>query len=165
MDIEELIIEILKIVEQSELQALTDACFYTCLRDDDDIFTEIIISGELCVYASSIEVATMLFFLLEGIFNHGDDKLRWYTKMMAEAQAKESHFDSDFDSDSDYDYESEITPLKAFKLWIQHYKGKITEHNVLRPIVIHPTASSTISLKSTTCDIWTLPRIRRQFSE
>lgn len=161
MDIEEIIIETLRLAEQMELESDCPPNIYTCLvkeiSADTSVFSEIVLTGELCVCAHSEQVATLLFFLLNGIFDHNDNRLEWYTQMLERCV------------NMDYD---DVTAENAVTHWTNYYLEHIIElkeHNITQPIVIYPIIGSEkrgiITLTPSICDIWTLPRIKRQFTE
>jgi hypothetical protein len=155
MDIEEIILAVLKIVEDKEINSQRLPCFYTCILNHNSVFSDIVESGELCVLASNYDVATFLFFLMEGFFDHGSDKGEWYIKHLQEWIKTYKTPDDDFDG--------EITPEIAYDVWSTNYKGCITEHHTSQPLIIDPTPGSILSIMPTVCDIWTIPRIKRQF--
>lgn len=152
MDIEEIIVETLRLSEQLEMESNNSARLYTCLVSGDSFFAETVQLGELCVCACNEQVAVLIFFLLQGIFDHTDNKLEWFT------QELESCINLDYD---------EVTPEVAMKLWTNKYKSQaqITSHNISQPIVVHPMDEAVITMTPSICDIWTLPRIYRQFTD
>lgn len=158
MDIDELILETLKIIEDREITASNAPCLYTCIsgqidHNNNNVFSDIVETGDTCVFASSYETAACLFFFMEGFFNHGKQKGEWYTKCLHEWV--KYYRDDEFDG--------EITADIAFKIWSQNYHGCITEHQPTQSIIIDPTPNSVVSISPTICDIWTLPRVRQQF--
>lgn len=152
MDIEELIIETLRLCEHIELDHEGPPRIFTCLTDETSLFSEVVLTGELCVCAHSRTVAVFLFFLINGIFDHAEHRLEWYTQELEQCINLE------------YD---DITPETAIKLWTEHYETtvKVQEHNINQPIIVHPMERSIVTLTPSICDIWTLPRIRRQFTD
>lgn len=155
MDIDELILETFKIVEEKEISTSGSPSIYTCISSQNNAFSDIVETGDTCVFASSYEVASYLFFLMEGFFNHGSNKGEWYTKCLQEWVRY--YREEDFDG--------EITAEIAFKIWSQNYHGCITDHRPTHPIIIDPTPESVVSISPTICDIWTLPRVKRQFTD
>ena len=151
MDIEELIVATLKIAEQKELEHMGQPKLYTCndLVNPRALFGEIMNTGELCVCANDDKVATYLFYLIKGVFNHGDGRYAWFTKQL-----------NDF---VNFEYD-DLNPEDAFNLWVREFSKTIDikKHNITQPIIIN-NDKHTITLTPSTCDIWTLPRIRRQF--
>lgn len=156
MDIEEIIVETLRLSEQLEIDSDNTARLYTCLvpedRYSDSFFAETVQLGELCVCACNEQVAVLIFFLLQGIFDHTDNKLEWFTQ--------------ELENCINLDYE-DITPEVAMKLWTEKYKTKveISSHNISQSIVVHPMNKAVITMTPSICDIWTLPRIHRQFTD
>lgn len=165
MDIEEIIIETLRIAEHIELEHEGPPNIYTCLVKTPTskvtnidalvgtgVFSEVVLTGELCVCAASHDVAVLLFFLLQGIYDYGEHRLEWYT------QELEKCINMEYD---------DVTPEVAIKLWTEQYNksAEVQQHNIVQPIVIKPMDHSVITLTPSICDIWTLPRIRRQFTE
>jgi hypothetical protein len=154
MDIEELVIETLRLCEHLELEDDEPPNIYTCMAigsaQDSSAFNDVAATGELCVCAHNPTVATFIFFLMQGVFDHPDDRLEWYTQHLEQCL--------------EYD---EITPEVAIELWTARYAkvAKITEHNITQPIVTRPMDGATVTLTPSICDIWTLPRIRRQFTD
>jgi hypothetical protein len=155
MDIEEIILETLKIVEDKEINSQKNPCFYTCILNHDSAFSDIVESADACVLASNYSIASYLFFLMEGFFDHGNNKAEWYTKCLNEW----------IRHNAPDDFDGEITAEVAYEVWSRNYKGCITEHHPTQPIIIDPTPNSVISITPTICDIWTIPRIRRQFTD
>jgi hypothetical protein len=150
MDVEEIIIETLKIAEHIELDHDGPPKIYTCCISNKSVFSDVVRTGELCICAHSERVATLLFFLLHGIFDQVnlEHRTKWYTEELQQS--------------IDLDYE-DITAEIAMGLWIHRFQSaaEITEHNIVQPIIISVGASSR-ALTPSICDIWTLPRIRRQ---
>lgn len=157
MDIEEIIIETLRIAEQMELEHEGPPNIYTCLvRDDsgslESVFAEVVLTGELCVCAANKQVAVLLFFLIQGVFDHGSHRLEWYTRQLERC------------INLDYD---DVTAEDVMKVWTNQYQSmvEIKEHNIIQPIVVQPMDRGNVTLTPSICDIWTLPRIRRQFTD
>jgi len=157
MDIEEIIIETLRIAEQMELEHEGPPNIYTCLvrnNSTESVFSEVVLTGELCVCAANRQVAVLLFFLIQGVFDHGDHRLEWYTRELERC------------INLDYD---DVTADDVIKLWTDQYQStvEIKEHNIIQPIVVQPMAMDrgNVTLIPSVCDIWTLPRIRRQFTD
>lgn len=156
----ELILETLRIAEVKELDYEGPPHIYTCLLKDHDIasstasnlFADIVLTGELCVCAGDPQVARLLFFLIQGVFDHQSDKYKWYT------EALESRINLEYD---------DVTPEEALAAWADYYDSiaEVREHNISQPIVTYPMERGMVTLTPSICDIWTLPRIRRQFSE
>jgi hypothetical protein len=151
MDIDELIIATLQIAEEKEIMSQHAPAFYTCQIRADNLFSEIVATGELCVCASSMAVASLVFFLLEGVFDHGDNRQKWYTGQLHKC------------AESLVDFDGELTAEIAYKVWTSTFHGQLTEHKMSQPILVHHLPGNVLSLTPSTCDIWTLPRIRRQF--
>ena len=151
MDIEELMIATLKISEQKELEFMGQPKLYTCndLVDPKSLFGEIMNTGELCVCANDDNVATFLLYLIKGVFNHGDSRFDWFTKQLSGC------FNFEYD---------DLNPEDAFNLWVKEFSKTVSikKHNITQPIIIN-NGKHTVTLTPSTCDIWTLPRIRRQF--
>ena len=151
MDIEELLIETLKVAEMRELHATGPPNIYTCLVpepiDKDGVFAEIVVTGELCVCAADPQVASLLFFLIQGVFDHTFDRDEWYLEMLSMRVNME------------YD---DVSAEDALVIWAKLYaeQVEIKEHNIVQPIIIQPLSKA---ITPSICDIWTLPRIRRQF--
>lgn len=158
MDTEELIIAVLKHAETLELESNSSVSLYTCSMNQSSIFGEIVETGELCVLASSVEVATVLFFLIQGLFDrkHNPD---YFISVIHEGLDLLRSGELQIDGIDDDD----ITPELAFCLWVHLFQGQVMSHSVRQPIVIRPLPDSMIALTPSTCDIWTIPRIRRQY--
>ena len=153
MDIEELVIATLKITEYKEIEFIGQPKLYTCNDDNEPkgLFGEVMSTGELCVCANDNITALLLLFLLKGIFNKGEDKYKWFTNILLKK------------INPDYD---EIKAEDALKIWTDYIKTELSikQHNITQPIIINGD-NHTITLTPSTCDIWTLPRVKRQFSE
>lgn len=180
MDIEDIIIEALRFAEQTELQSENQLHIYTCMVKSPGLgggggggprhgmFSEVALTGDICVCAHEGQVALLLFFLLYGIFDYGDDKLEWYTQTLSDCinRTEVSCVDAD-----------EVTAEIAMKLWNEWYGNlvEISQHNITQPIIVYPIIShgiagsapkrGTITFTPSISDIWTLPRVRRQFTD
>jgi hypothetical protein len=173
MDIEEIIIEALRLAEQIELEHGPSAPphIYTCIvkatggtlrATNVGMFSDVVLTGELCVCAHSEQVALLIFFLIHGIFDYGDNRLEWYTQIL------EGCINIDYD---------DVTAELVMQSWTKWYYSviEIKEHNIAQPIVVYPILCDTaaagtalrgvVTLTPSICDIWTLPRIRRQFTD
>ena len=152
MDVEEIIIETLKLVTHIELNHEGPPNIYTCLLrnpESDSIFNEVVLAGDVCVCAHTSQVATLLFYLMHGIFDHSTNRLKWYTKVLEKV------------------YYDDITPEVAVEIWTNYYESiaEIKKHNITQSIIIYPTESTIVNMTPGTCDIWTIPRVRRQFND
>ena len=155
MDIDDVVIEVLRLAEQIELDSTSVPHIYTCIinprQGGGGIFSEVVLTGEVCVCAHTRIVAELLFFLLNGIYDFEQGKMEWYNQVL------EGHDD--------------LTAEDALDLWIKWYTGtgtaEVTEHDITRPIVVQPITCDglhgMVTLTPSMCDIWTLPRIKRQF--
>lgn len=160
MDMDELILEALSLAETHELNCTGSPKIYTCilptdspLWDERSIFAEIVMKGEVCVCACDANVASLIYFLMQGVFDHSKDRNAWYLNILS------NKFNMQYDDMSAED---------AMAIWTNEFeKTCITEHNILQPIIIKSEKlnNEVIKLTPSICDIWTLPRIRRQFTE
>ena len=151
MDIEELVVATLKIAEQREIEFIGQPRLFTCNDkvDPKSLFGEIMSTGELCVCANDTNVAALLLFLIKGVFNHGNSRYQWFTQQLQKGVNLE------------YD---DVKAEDALKIWADQMKKDliIKKHNITQPIVVN-NEKITITLTPSTGDIWTLPRIKRQF--
>lgn len=156
MDIDELIIATLHIAEEKESTSDKEHAFYTCqvlCPCASSAFSDIVSMGDLCICASKTSVATLIFFLLEGIFDHRNNKQEWYTDLLH--KGIESMNDSTFDG--------EITENIAYQAWVEQFlrNAKVLRHNISQHIICLQSGNINPSM----CDIWTIPRILRQFTD
>jgi len=153
MDIDDVVIEALRLAEHIEQDSVDIPHIYTCIVKDtsNGIFSEVVLTGELAVCAHTRFVAELLFFLLHGIYDFEKKKMEWYNQVLETMGS------------------DDITAEEAMNVWLKWYSGiaEIKEHDITRPIVVRPITSDglhgTVTLTASMCDIWTLPRIKRQF--
>lgn len=163
MDIEELIQGTLKLAEKQEMEATHEPSLYTYKLDTNSHFSDMVCYGDISVLASNFEVASLLFFLLEGYYE--DQKWDWYTNKLQEWIVKYG------DSIQSEEWDGDITCEVAYDLWSKHSHGIITQHNLLAPIRIkhydRPSHSENSGLDTyvvitpALSEIWTLTRFRR----
>ena len=135
MDAEDLIVDVLRHMEDLEIDAESKPYLYTETVSTFD-------AGDVCTLASNPDVGKALLVLVRCIY--GKKPLSWCIDQII------LNFDVD-----------EITTECAFSCWSKLSK-EVSQHSVSAPLLLHPEPHMVVSQIPSLSDIWTIPRVRHE---